>query len=177
MSGSRGRPIIRPSSISPGERRPRRATVLQALLDPVADVEPRNNLGQHNTDVVAAQSPATFTFALRNGVTARRQFGFWTDSYELGPIGICTDDPEELRRRKAYHRDDHPLPAGWTVDISPPAPVLDPMEEIPVLVTVTPPSGWTGTQTVNVHTYYPTTPRHSAWPAASRSRSRGLRGG
>jgi hypothetical protein len=127
---------------------------LQALLDPVADVEPRNNLGQHNTNVVATQSPATFTFALRNGITARRQFGFWTDTYELGPIGICTDDPEELRRRKAYHRDDHPLPAGWTVDISPPAPVLDPMEEIPVLVTVTPPSGWTGTQTVNVHAYY-----------------------
>lgn len=127
---------------------------LQAQLDPVADVEPGNNLGQHNTSVVATQSPATFTFALRNGITARRQFGFWTDTYELGPISPCTDDPAEQRKRAAYHRGDHPVPAGWTVDIVPPAPVLDPMEEIAVQVTVTPPSGWTGTQTLNVHTYY-----------------------
>jgi hypothetical protein len=28
------------------------------------------------------------------------------------------------------------------------------MQEIPVQVTITPPSGWTGQQTINVHTYY-----------------------
>ena len=127
---------------------------LQAILDPVADVNPGNNLGQHNTSVVATASPATFTFALRNGVTARRQFGFWTDTYELGPIAPCTADPEERRRRDAYNRGDHPLPADWTVDIVPPSPLLNVLEEIPVQVTVTPPTGWTGVQTINVHTYY-----------------------
>ena len=127
---------------------------LQALLDPVADVELGNNLGQHNTNVVATQSPATFSFALRNGITARRKFGFWTDTYELGPIGNCTDDPREQKRREAYHRGDFPLPAGWAVDIVPPTPTLNILEEIVVVVTVTPPSGWTGTQTINVHTYY-----------------------
>lgn len=35
-------------------------------------------------------SPATSTFALRNGITSRRQFVFWTDAYELGAIGPCT---------------------------------------------------------------------------------------
>lgn len=127
---------------------------LQAQLDPVSDVEPRNNLGQHNTSVVATQSPATFVFALRNGFTARRQFGFWTDAYQLGAIGPCTDDPQERRRREAYHRGDHPLPAHWEVDITPSAPVLDPLQEIQAQVTVVPPAGWTGTQTINVHTYY-----------------------
>ena len=127
---------------------------LQATLDPVADVEPRNNLGQHNTSVVPTSSPATFTFALRNGITSRREFGFWVDTYALGAVGPCSDDPTVSHRREAYHRGEHPLPAGWSVAVSPAAPVLDPLEQLPVQVTVTPPSGWTGAQTINVHTYY-----------------------
>ena len=35
---------------------------LQVLLDPVEDLEPANNLGQENTNVVAAHSPAVFQF-------------------------------------------------------------------------------------------------------------------
>jgi hypothetical protein len=127
---------------------------LQARLDPVADREWGNNLGQHNTNVVATHSPATFAFALRNGATARRQFGFTVDAYELGPVSPCRDDPKDSRERQAYHTQDHPLPAGWAVDIVPPAPVLDPLQEIPIQVTVTPPLGWTGKQIANVHTHY-----------------------
>jgi len=127
---------------------------LQALLAPAADLEWGNDLGQHNTDVVTAHSPATFDFSLRNGTTERRQFGFTVDTYELGPVSPCTDDPEERRRRETYHTEDHPLPAGWMVDIVPNAPVLSPLEEIPVQVTITPPAGWKGQQTVNVHTHY-----------------------
>lgn len=127
---------------------------LQARLDPVADREWGNNLGQHNTNVVAAHSPATFVFALRNGLTARRQFGFTVDAYELGPVRPCTDDPKDRREREAYNRQKHPLPADWSVDIEPSAPQLDPLQEIPVKVTVTPPAAWTGKQTVNVHTHY-----------------------
>lgn len=127
---------------------------LQALLAPAADVEWGNNLGQHNTDVVTTHSPATFVFALRNGVVDRRQFGFRADGYELGPVSPCTDDPEERKRREAYHTADHPLPAGWKVDFVPAAPILSPLEEIAVQVTITPPTGWAGKQTVNVHTHY-----------------------
>lgn len=131
---------------------------LQAQLGPVADLEFGNNLGQHNTDVVQAHSPATSVFSLRNmipeGITARRKFGFTVDTYELGPVGPCTADTAEQRRREAYHRKDHPLPPDWSVFITPDAPILDPLQEIPVQVTVTPPAGWAGKQTVNVHTYY-----------------------
>ncbi len=127
---------------------------LQALLDPVADEEFGNNLGQHNTDVVETHSPGTFVFSLRNGGITRRQFSFDVDTYALGPIGPCSEDPADLERRQAYHRGEHPLPAGWSVDVVPPAPVLDVVEEIPIAVTVTPPGGWTGSQAINVHTYY-----------------------
>lgn len=127
---------------------------LQALLTPPADLEWGNNLGQHNTNVVTSHSPATFAFALRNGIMDRRQYGFRTDAYELGPISPCTDDPRAREQRLDYHAADHPLPAGWIVDIVPNAPILSPLEEIAVQVTITPPTGWTGKQTVNVHTHY-----------------------
>lgn len=127
---------------------------LQARLDPVADLEWGNNLGQHNTNVVKAHSPATFVFALRNGIVERRQFEFKTDSYELGPISPCSEDPAERQRRQDYQTRPQPLPPGWYVSIIPSAPVLSPLQEIPVQVTITPPSGWTGKQTVNVHTFY-----------------------
>lgn len=127
---------------------------LQARLDPVADREWGNNLGQHNTDVVAAHSPAHFDFLLRNAVTVRRQFGFTVDAYELGPVEPCRHRPGDDRERQARHTRPHPLPTGWSVDIVPSTPTLDPDEEVPIKVTVTPPSSWTGRQTVNVQTHY-----------------------
>jgi hypothetical protein len=126
---------------------------LQALLDPVADIEFGNNLGQHNTDVVSAHSPATFTFDLRNNTSDRKTYSFRVDAYALGPIGPCTDDQEALKRRQAANRGDLPLPDGWVIDVSPANPAVNALQVIPIQVTVTPPLGFVGQQTVNVHTF------------------------
>ena len=87
---------------------------LQAVLDPVADVNPGNNLGQHNTSVVRPRhrrrSPSRCATASPRAAPVR----VLDRHLRTGPISPCTADPEELAGETAYHRGDHPLPAGWT---------------------------------------------------------------
>jgi hypothetical protein len=129
---------------------------LQALLDPVADVEFGNNLGQHNTDVVASHSPATFSFALRNDTRLERAYEFVVDTYDVGKPKPCRDRPgSDLDQDPAArHRGDHPLPAGWTVVFVPPNPTLAPGAAVSVVATVTPPPAFVGFQVINVHAFY-----------------------
>jgi hypothetical protein len=126
---------------------------LQALLDPHEDLDFTNNLGQHNTDVAAAQSPATFSFALRNDTHLERTYWFTTDSYVLGDPVPC-DDERAKRSAEERHHNEAPLPPGWTVEVAPATPTLPPDAEISVVARVTPPDGFTGKQTINVHTHY-----------------------
>lgn len=53
------------------------------------DAEPKNNLGQENTNVATASSPVTFRFPLRNSEDRRRRFRFEADSYSPPPIPLC----------------------------------------------------------------------------------------
>jgi hypothetical protein len=139
---------------------------IQANLKPASDANWNNNLGQENTHVAAAQSPAIASFALRNDTDRRQRYEFRADAYGLvalapcppgdGTTGIATG--ASLRARLAALSGQPsgqpvPLPAGWQVTLDPASPELAPDEEIAVQATVEPPIGFTGTQAVNIHAF------------------------
>jgi hypothetical protein len=136
---------------------------IQVLLTWLDDANPGNNLGQNNVDVVAAHSPATFTFQLRNDTGRPNRFRFAVDTYALPqspacPVRIPATDRGPLSTRlpaiRARHDPKaHPVPAAWTVDVSPAEPELAPGAETTVAVTVTPPAGFTGRTPFNVNAY------------------------
>jgi hypothetical protein len=156
---------------------------LQVLLEWFDDLNPANNLGQENTNVGVAQSPAKFTFALGNQQRERQTFRFEPDTFAIDLPGIC--DVEGIRRRqearererreresrnapvtagrpetfaavavpKEQTRASHPLTQGWTIDFAPEAPTLAPGEEMEVGVTITPPDSFSGRQLINVNAF------------------------
>jgi hypothetical protein len=127
------------------------------------DLNPFNNLGQENTQVVLALSPGTFSFALRNADTEDKVYRFEADTFAIGPQPLCSDPrlagKQGARRgvpslaRSRNSRAANPIPAGWTIAFDPPAPVLAPGEQIDVQVTVTPLDSFQGEQPINVHTF------------------------
>ncbi len=125
---------------------------LQVRLDPADDTNHANNLGQENTDVGVAASPAEFSFALRNNTLRKRRYRFEVDGYALGERAPC--DESRRRRLERHRRGSHPLPDGWTVAIEPEHPALAPDEQIAVAVLVTPPDAWSGAQAVNVNAFH-----------------------
>ncbi len=142
---------------------------LLVLLAPVDDSNPANNLGQENTAVGKASSPAHFSFELRNAGPREALFRFQVDSYQLPPPPRCADSaPRESRAAlpsphqsaptrppvpAAHDAARHPLPEGWTVDLDPAQPRLQPEAQITVRVTITPPLGHRGRQPVNINAY------------------------
>lgn len=144
---------------------------VQVEIDPVDDRDPGNNLGAENTLVGRSRSPAQFTFELRNGTRERQTFRLEVDTYAIPPLRRC-DEPVETargpRRREGallpedsklavpaqHDRRNHPVPDGWTVDVSPERPVLRADEAIPVRVDITPPGGFAGRQAFNVNAFH-----------------------
>lgn len=150
---------------------------LQVRLAPPDDVNPDNNLGQENTNVGVAHSPAQFRFALRNAEQIDRRFRFEVDAYTIPSPGPCNaadhvggvtvpqrDQPVDLKREafgvrgriasaviERHTRANHPLPPGWRVDISPAEPTLAPGQEITLEVTVHPPDDFHGTRPININ--------------------------
>jgi hypothetical protein len=135
------------------------------------DANPFNNLGQTNTQVVKALSPAPFSFTLRNAGDVRRDYRFEVDTFQLPPPPPCPEaggngnkpgdvaegraangklDPATLARNS---RAANPLPAGWTITFNPAAPVLIPGEEVEIAATVDPDNNFHGTQPLNIHTF------------------------
>jgi hypothetical protein len=131
---------------------------LQVLLQPVDDTNTQNNLGQENTDVGTAHSPAVFTFTLRNDTDRPQGYKFALDAYAPGtpdPCNAASNTDEGRRARLARHRrGSQPVPAGWQVKIDPETPSLAPGQSIPVTVTATPPGGFTGNQILNVNAFH-----------------------
>src|SRR5579859_1297277 len=127
------------------------------------DLNPYNNLGQENTQVVLAASPGEFSFVLRNAADERQAYRFAVDTFTIGPPPPCSDARHNANSgsqggvssvtRSRNSRASHPLPPGWSVAFAPAAPVLDPGEQIDVAVTVTPPDGFHGDQPINIHTF------------------------
>jgi hypothetical protein len=141
---------------------------VQVTLLPASDTNWNNNLGQENTQVVAAHSPAVTTFDIRNDTKQRQIYRFQVDGYEIGdptcppPPGDNQDNAapvvNPLPARLAYlsmqpAMQATPLPPGWTVTFRPANPELTPSAETTVQITIEPPSGFTGNQTVNVHAF------------------------
>ena len=130
------------------------------------DANPNNNLGQSNTDVVAAASPAAFDFQLRNNSGRRQQFRFEIDAYTIPPLDPCS---RRQRRQRAaglrmapgtvlvvpprHDRRNAPQPEGWTVVFNPQSPVLAAGDEITVHAVATPPATFHGRQALNVHAF------------------------
>lgn len=150
---------------------------LQVKLVWADDANPDNNLGQENTNVGISHSPAVFEFPVRNDNTINEIITLIADSYSIITSINCKDvnidrfkedldwnNLSESERLDAMERwcqniasphniQNFPIPNGWTVDISPQNFSLGPGDEQLVLVTVTPPNTFSGTQAININAY------------------------
>jgi hypothetical protein len=125
----------------------------------VDDANPNNNIGQNNVNVVAATSPATFAFRIRNQDDRQRTYRMEADTYTLPERQDCRDRSaprlDTVQRWKQvqelHDRARYPVPSGWGVDFTPPAMTLLPGDEADVTVAIAPPAGFTGEKAFNLH--------------------------
>lgn len=139
------------------------------------DANPDNNLGQENTTVGVAHSPAVFEFPVQNETERVTSVTLEADTYTLPDPVDCQDvingrvripgrevgtgvprtQKELCAALAALHRKDaFPVPEDWGVEIDPPAFDLLPHQSRNVTVRVTPPDTFvTGTRAFNVNAY------------------------
>lgn len=123
------------------------------------DANPNNNVGQNNTNVVAAQSPAEFQFTVRNQSDQEHSYRIEADTYTLPERHDCSDAPKKKQTKaqqwrelqSIHNRAAFPVPAGWTVDFSPSVVALAPDEEQVIDVSITPPNDFLGQKPFNIH--------------------------
>lgn len=144
------------------------------------DANPKNNIGQENTNVVDAASPAVYTFPVRNDDAIRKAIRMVADAYAIPKKLSCKDRPPKGQLDRKYPelaggqrtvpyleeaadwtlaRVRHspaafPVPQGWRVDISPSEFVLAPGDTQPVTVTITPPDDFRGQRPFNINALY-----------------------
>src|SRR3989440_5814488 len=127
---------------------------VELIWPPADDENPNNNLGQHNTDVKALHSPATFQFPVRNDQLSRtRQIKLVADAYEIPPPPACTDDAQRGQVAERHDPRSFAVPEGWHVEITPSELALEPQQEQLVSVAVTGPDGFTGRRPLNVNAF------------------------
>ena len=130
---------------------------IQVLLQPADDTNTQNNLGQENTNVGTAHSPAIFTFTLRNDTDKQQTYNFAVDAYVPGTPDPCgaTNSPKDRAARVARHRRGvQPVPPGWQITVVPETPTLDPDQSTVITITAAPPAGFTGNQVLNVNAFH-----------------------
>jgi hypothetical protein len=127
---------------------------LQALLDPVDDVDRGNNLGQENTDIRPMQSPAEFTFELRNRAAVSHTYRFELDSYALPALPPCSAREPRDKTLARHLRSGHPVPDDFAVSIVPARPQLAAGAQTTITVSVEGPSGFVGAQPLNVNVFH-----------------------
>ena len=127
---------------------------IQVKLEWNDDINPENNLGQENTNVVEVSSPAIFEFQVRNSEAQAHRYHLETDAYTIPPMLDCAElrklgarKAEVIRARNS--RGNHPVPPGWAIEAVPALFGLAPAEEKTVKVTVTPPDDFVGEQPIN----------------------------
>ena len=145
---------------------------IQVRLIWADDANPANNLGQENTHVGAAQSPAVFTFPVHNADVVPRTLRLAADSYRP-PEPIDCDQYERGRRvferrrgkdhggnsqddwcwelRRRHEREKWGIEPGWDVQIDPDELSLAPGEIQDVTVAIEPPATFAGTEAVNIN--------------------------
>lgn len=139
---------------------------IQVSFSWIDDSNPFNNLGQENTHVVQAASPAQFVFSLGNPERERRPFRFEFDTYAVPPPPPCSTGRNPTRGTVAnvrgtvppdtaarHNRANFPLPPDWTIAFEPAYPVVAAGEEQSITVTVTPPNSFHGTLPLNIHVF------------------------
>jgi hypothetical protein len=149
---------------------------IKAHLEWFDDSNPNNNVGQENTNVATASSPARYSFLLRNEDREHRHaYRFEVDTYEIPEQADCRDAEHvqpDLRHiavnryaladrpsprddvRQRHDRGSHPVPADWAVAIDPIQPVLAPLDELDVAVEITPPEGFVGSKAFNIDAFH-----------------------
>lgn len=141
------------------------------------DANPKNNLGQENTNVGIATSPAVFRFPVRNADTIRKHVRMTVDAYALPAPVDCRERPpkkEPTRRdrmrgavpafvppleeaadwtsvRARHAVEAFPIPPGWSARVDPAEFVLAPDQTEQVTVTITPPDEFRGERPFNVN--------------------------
>lgn len=131
---------------------------IQVDLKWADDVNPANNMGQNNVNVVSPQSPARFTFQLKNNTGKPESYRFTADTYTLPALKDCEKkekpkgNAEKWKEIQARHnRNAYPVPPGWTVSTTPDAVSLAAEQEVEIEVDINPPAAFTGTKAFNVH--------------------------
>lgn len=131
------------------------------------DANPANNLGQENINVKPLNSPhASFSFPVRNEQRFTRRLRLEVDAYTIPSPAVCStelaDYPEissaELERSRrlllaSQGKGQHPIPEGWTVEVTPDQFPLAPGEEQIVVVEITAIDSFVGMQAINVNAY------------------------
>jgi hypothetical protein len=70
------------------------------------------------------------------------------------PCGDRSDEAARKQRLERHRRGKQPVPPGWLVAIDPQTPTLAPEAVIPVTASITPPSGFTGSQQLSVNAFH-----------------------
>lgn len=127
---------------------------LQVKLNWEDDKNPENNLGQENTNVVRANSPAIFDFKVENG-DKRHKFFFEVDTYTIPEQQECNDKNPLTEKDvlEIHNKDNYPIPEGWNVEFTPSSFGLEPFEDKKIDVKITPPDDFFGTQPFNINVY------------------------
>lgn len=141
------------------------------------DANPKNNLGQENTNVVKAASPAVHTFPVRNEDTIRKKIHMTADAYRIPKKERCDKKPDKRDSDKEHPRHRYrgtfvppserdadwtharvrhdpaafPIPPGWSVRIEPADFTLAPGASQNVTVTITPPDDFRGEKPFNIN--------------------------
>lgn len=132
---------------------------LQVQFQCQGDLNSLNNLGQNNVNVQPANSPANFTFEVRNTLKKSDLFQFEIDTYTIPQSVHCStrkgdSTPAEKWRevRSKHNLQNYAIPSGWTVNINPATFILQPEESANIQVSIEPPADFSGQKSFNVNT-------------------------
>jgi hypothetical protein len=131
---------------------------IQVKLEWSDDINPENNLGQENVNVVEAHSPAVFDFKVKNESRKEHRYHVEPDAYIIPPLLPCDEREKSTERKKEKirsrnSRENHPVPADWRVEYDEEYFVLNAGEEKMVKVTVTPPNNFIGSKPLNFNVF------------------------
>jgi hypothetical protein len=153
---------------------------IQVKLKWSDDANPRNNLGQENTNVGHFSSPAIFEFPVQNDDKIRKLFRLVADEYTIPRVIDCKEKPKKEnseRKFKDYIRRDvfvppleeeadwtfarvrngintFPVPQNWQVIIEPKEILLEPGQQQKVKVTISGPEDFRGEKNFNINAFY-----------------------
>ncbi len=153
---------------------------LQVNLDWDDDANPKNNLGQENTNVGTFSSPAVFEFSVRNDDTIIKRIQLIADCYTIPEKRDCKERKRKESTKEKYRKlkslknvipsseedadwmyalnkhnpENFLIPSDWDVNIEPSHLSLNANHEQMVKVTITPPEGFKGEKSFNINGFY-----------------------